>query len=286
MSDHNRTYTCGGIRFSDCLTETAKPSSEQETHAHHDEMEIYWFLEGDLFFAFEGERIPVTPGDMIVISSGQLHRPILQSTCRYYRKRVLFGWELISEYCPSGKTLYYRIAAGRIFHLRREAVAAAGLDALFLQLAREGEDASPYGQFCAMTTLCYFLKTAVAAAPVRRDDGVPIPGGRAGALLKYIDENLSGELCYQTLAAQAHVSVKSLYQFFKQETGFTLGKYIKERRIIKAKSLLNAGLPATEAALASGFKDYSVFYRNFRRETGMTPAEYIRARVQSPRDMH
>ena len=87
-------------------------------------------------------------------------------------------------------------------------------------------------------------------------------------------EHLKEELSYQTLSEYANLSVKSLYQFFKQETGFPLGQYIKERRIIKAKTLLNAGASAAEAAAEAGFKDYSVFYRSFLRETGMTPKQY------------
>ena len=99
--------------------------------------------------------------------------------------------------------------------------------------------------------------------------------------MQYIDENLAADLSYQTLAVQANLSVKSLYQFFKQETGFPLGQYIKERRIIKAKTLLNAGASAAEAAAGAGFKDYSVFYRNFQKKTGLTPAEYLKTAERS-----
>lgn len=278
MADHGIVYTSGGIRFSDNLTEAAEPNSEFEAHAHHDELEVYWFLDGDLAFAFEGERIPVTPGDMFVISNGLLHKPILKNVCRYYRKRILFRRELLAGYCPGGMELYYRLSSRRILHLDANLARAHGLDSLFSQLTQEGKDPAVYGQFCAMTTLCYFLKTAEAVCPAAPEVRSTVPGGKAGPLLQYIDENLAADLSYQTLAVQANLSVKSLYQFFKQETGFTLGKYIKERRIIKAKSLLNAGASAAEAAAAAGFKDYSVFYRNFIRETGICPGEYTRGR--------
>ncbi len=274
MADHNITFSNGWIRFSDCLTEAAKPNSEQEAHTHHDEMEVYWFLEGDLFFAFEGERIPVAPGDVIIIGSGLLHRPVLRSNCRYYRKRILFRRETFSEYCPGGMALYYRLASRRILHLRASMVKEQGMEALLAQLLREGSDSSDYGQFRTVTALCYFLMTAEAVCPAAPEARSGIPVGKAEKLLQYIEDNLSSELSYQTLAVQANLSVKSLYQFFKQETGFTLGNYIQERRIIKAKSLLNAGTSAGAAAAEVGFKDYSVFYRCFLRQTGMTPREY------------
>ena len=274
MADRNTAYTCGGLYFSDNLTEAALPRRETEAHSHHDEAEIYWFLEGDLVFAFEGDRIPVTPGDMFIVSSGQLHRPLLKSTCRYFRKRILFRPESLTEFCPAAMELHYRLSSKRLLHLSRETVAQAGLDQLFTQLTQEGTDDSTYGQFGAMATLCYFLKTAEALSPGAANLRHRIPSGRAEPLLRYIDEHLDTELSYQTLAAQAHTSVKSLYQFFKQETGFPLGQYIRQRRIIRAKTLLNAGVCAAEAAALTGFKDYSVFYRSFLRETGITPRQY------------
>ena len=100
--------------------------------------------------------------------------------------------------------------------------------------------------------------------------------GKAYGMVKYIDENISDDLSYKSIAHEFHMSEKSLYKFFKQETGFTLSKYIRERRIIKAKSLLNTGMSAGEVARAVGFQDYSVFYRNFLKEDGIPPTEYTR----------
>lgn len=273
MADHNITFTGGGIRFSDCLTEAAKPNSEQEAHTHHDEMEIYRFLEGDLFFAFEGERIPVEPGDILIIGSGLLHRPVLKSRCRYYRKRILFRWEALSEFCAGGMELCCRLAAAKLIHLDGRQAAHHGLDRLFEQMFREGQEDSSYSRFCVWTTLCYFLKTAEGEAPAVGASAA-VSGGNVGALLEYIDSHLDGDLSYRVLADRIHISVKSLYQYFRQETGFPLGQYIRQRRIIKAKTLLNAGTPAAEAAAMAGFRDYSAFYRSFLRETGMNPREY------------
>ena len=274
MADHDIVRERGGIRFSDTLTEAAKPKNEYEAHAHHEEMEAYWFLDGDLVFAFEGERIPVNAGDMVVICNGALHRPVLKSTCRYYRKRLLFRKELLSEYCPAGIELYRKLRARRILTIKAETVKAAGLDKLYTDAAESLADETPVGSFRSVAALCYFLVMADRSCPEEGKGEASATPGKAQDLIRYIEEHLKEELSYQTLSEYANLSVKSLYQFFKQETGFPLGQYIKERRIIKAKTLLNAGASAAEAAAEAGFKDYSVFYRSFLRETGMTPKQY------------
>ena len=281
MADHDIVCAYGGIRFSDTLSENAKPNSEFEAHAHHDEMEIYWFLEGNLVFAFEGDRIPVTPGDMVVICNGMLHRPVLKSICRYYRRRILFRKELLLEYCPAGIALYRKLRTRRILRISGQGAAEAGLDKLFWDVAGSLSEETPLGSFRSVTALCYFLLTADrVCAPEGKGEAVTAPG-KAQALIRYIEDHLAEELSYQTLSEYANLSIKSLYQFFKQETGFPLGQYIKESRIIKAKTLLNAGASAAEAAAGAGFKDYSVFYRNFQKKTGLTPAEYLKTAERS-----
>ena len=94
-------------------------------------------------------------------------------------------------------------------------------------------------------------------------------------IVEYIDKHLSSNLDYKTLAAHFCTSEKSIYKLFKEGTGFSLAKYITERRIIKAKHILNQGGSAYEAFVATGYKDYSVFYRNFLKETGITPTLFI-----------
>lgn len=281
MADWDVVRERGGIRFSDTLTEAAKPKNEYEAHAHHEEMEIYWFLDGDLAFAFEGERYPIAPGDMVVICNGTLHRPVLKSTCRYERRRLLIKKELLSEYCPGGVALYRKLRSRQILRINREVVLQSGLDKLFADTAESLKDETALGYFRGVTALCYFLVTADrVCAPAEKEAQTALQGNTQ-ELLRYIEDHLTEDLTYQTLSEYMHLSVKSLYQFFKQETGFPLGQYIKERRIIKAKTLLNAGIPAGEAAGMAGFKDYSVFYRSFTRETGMTPRQYAAGQKES-----
>ena len=97
-SDFSVQYTRlnNSISFISALTNEAQLNSEFEVHAHYNEFEIYHFLEGDLYFAFEGKRCKVKAGTMIIIVPGMLHRPVVKEPCRYYRKRILFNNEIFA----------------------------------------------------------------------------------------------------------------------------------------------------------------------------------------------
>lgn len=52
---------------------------------------------------------------------------------------------------------------------------------------------------------------------------------------------------------------------FKSQTGYTLHKYIQQKRLAFSKSLIIKGHKITEIYLKCGFGDYSSFIRAFKK---------------------
>lgn len=270
------TGLSGAIHYSQALTQTATPNSEYEAHAHHDSFEIYWFLDGKLSFALEGDRIAIQSGDMLILCNNLLHRPIIQEPCRYHRKRILFQKEAFVRLGEGGYTLQQLLLGKRALKFHAEEICNAGLDRLFEDIGQALGEHTEYGDFTANVLLMHYLIAADKACQWSASgQNAPRPG-KVHEIIRYIDNNLTEDLSYRAIGEQFHISEKSLYKLFRQETGFSLGRYIRERRIIKAKSLLNAGSSAFEAAADAGFQDYSVFYRSFTNAIGVSPAQYAK----------
>lgn len=266
----------GAIRYRSALTNNVMPNSEFEVHTHYDDFELYHFLKGDLFFAFEGKRIAVEEGTVIIIANGTLHRPIIKRPCCYYRKHLLFDKEIFTKFSTVDFELYNRLRQRKILILKPTSNEKEQIDSLFLDIENYISKDTPYDDFCALITLFFLLVKAEKNSALL--DGVDFRSHseKVSEIISYIDQNLTEDLSYKTIADNFYISQKSLYKFFKKETGFTLGNYINQRRITKAQSILNAGFSAYDAAFEAGFKDYSVFYRNFLKEVGITPAKYIK----------
>ena len=258
------------------VTENAIPNTDFEVHTHHQDFEIYHFLEGDLLFAFEGKHIKVEEGTMIIIPNGILHRPIIKSNCRYVRKRILFNKEIFINFNTIDLDLYNKLRKRKILLLSKETVEMAGINTLFNDIENYLEHNSSYNDFCALICLFSLLIKAEKHSEKVQNIITNTHGEKISQIIQYIDEHLADDLSYKTLSKVFYKSEKSLYKLFKTETGFALGNYINERRIIKAQSILNAGGSAKTAAYIAGFKDYSVFYRCFLKKVGITPTEYIK----------
>jgi transcriptional regulator GlxA family with amidase domain len=95
------------------------------------------------------------------------------------------------------------------------------------------------------------------------------------SLMEWADAHLDERLTLPMLAAKAHMSTRTLSRRFEAETGRGALQWISERRIARARMLLeDTDLSVTEIAFASGFGSLGAFRRQFARATGATPRSY------------
>ena len=93
-------------------------------------------------------------------------------------------------------------------------------------------------------------------------------------VLRYIGENLPGELSVETLARRFFLSRYYLMHRFKAVTGYTVHQYVSQKRLLRAGELIRSGVPVMKAAAESGFGDYSAFLRAFQSTFHLSPREF------------
>lgn len=112
-----------------------------------------------------------------------------------------------------------------------------------------------------------------------RDASDKTTGQLSARHLRLIEETVvsSGgrELNIDSLAQLCEVSGRHLSRMFKKTTGRTLGQYINEVRINRAKLLLSQpDCLVKEVAFKCGFSNQSSFSQVFRKATGKTPKQF------------
>ncbi|MFD0855808.1 helix-turn-helix domain-containing protein, partial [Actinomadura adrarensis] len=77
------------------------------------------------------------------------------------------------------------------------------------------------------------------------------------------------------VAAQAHMSPRTLERRFRAETGESLAAWIAHRRVERARALLEeSDLTVTQVAHTVGFGSAESLRRHFVTRTGTTPRAY------------
>jgi len=93
--------------------------------------------------------------------------------------------------------------------------------------------------------------------------------------IKYIKENLSGDLSLEKISELVHLSPNYFHKCFKQSTGKTLRDFVEEQRVKKAIYLLvSSDLSLSEIALECGFSSQAYFNFVFKRRMKETPRKY------------
>lgn len=107
------------------------------------------------------------------------------------------------------------------------------------------------------------------------------PGQERAAVRQLLDRIAEGvaageALSLSDLAAYVDLNPSYLIRSVKRATGMTPHEHVLRHRVCRAKDMLLNGVPASEAAVDSGFCDQSHMIRHLRRSFGVTPGAIIR----------
>ena len=103
------------------------------------------------------------------------------------------------------------------------------------------------------------------------------PPARSAAVRRATDkvaENPSETWTLPVLAAEAGVSRRQLTRLFDEELGTTPGRFVENVRFDRARSLLDDGFTATQAAAYAGFASYEALRRVFVKRLAVAPRQY------------
>jgi AraC family transcriptional regulator len=90
-----------------------------------------------------------------------------------------------------------------------------------------------------------------------------------------LHERCTENLSLETIAQAANVHAAHLCRTFRRHYHCTLGDYVRELRIERARRYLaDTDTPLCEIALAVGYSDQSHFATAFKRHSGVTPSHF------------
>ncbi len=228
-------------------------------HNHENVCEILFFIKGDSSFVVEGTTYPLTPESFIIARHDEMHRVEHHCECDYDRVVINFGVDFFENNgCEEYAAAFFERPAGsgNLFTLEnsREAVEA------LRRLTAYVDEGAPVP--LVRGVLCEVLRFIA-----KREEGSEgnVTSPRLREIILYINENLVQNITLEDLSKQFFISKYHLCRLFKKETGMTFVQYVTKKRLMRVTELNSGGMSLTEAALASGFSDYSSYWHANKR---------------------
>ena len=160
-----------------------------------------------------------------------------------------------------------------------DAVGFADADLARLSYALAGErHAATGGSLVTDALRIELIARLIRAHTSLRDRVVSFPKRRIGAralrlIDDYIDANIGMDMRIGDLAALAGMSRFHFARTFRATVGTTPHRYVSERRLERARSLLQSStLQLRDIAAITGFADQSHLTREVKRRFGTTPS--------------
>ena len=92
-------------------------------------------------------------------------------------------------------------------------------------------------------------------------------------MLLFVETNCE-TVSLEQMQERYHFSLSYLNRIFKKETGITIKQYILDRRMEKARKMLEqTDLTVTEVAERMGYESSAYFITSFRKYYGITPLQ-------------
>lgn len=235
----------------------------------HEHIEFVYITEGNGVFVIDGERFPVSRGDLIVASPNTLHALLSDRGIDYHCLLVFpdfFTGDRVDSVCF-------------LSLIKQDAV----IDAIFFDLETEYAEGNAAADMMKKA-LVYRLVAHLVRNYIRADLSPADIRRRTAAMSRikrieaFVAEHYRTRISTRDLAAIFYVSENHFCRLFQKTFGISPMEYINDYRVGRAELLLSGtGLSITEIATAVGFDSANYFSRVFKRMRRMTPAEYRKA---------
>lgn len=273
----NRDYESRGYLLEDFRLFHLRDTDMHEVdwHYHHFH-KIIFFRAGHVRYAIEGKSYALQPGDLVLVSSGCIHRPEVLDATPYERLILYISPAYLASHSSDLETCFHRARQQYSFVLRprNEDVPVHGLvSGLEQALGEPGFGQELLCQSLFVQLLIAINRKVLAGQLEYVSDSVC--NQKIMSVLQYLNLHLTEPLTVDSLAAQFYISKYHLMRKFKEATGYTIHNYLTEKRLLLAREQILAGTAVLDACYSCGFQDYSAFSRAYKKQFGCSPRQSI-----------
>ena len=249
-------------------------SGEKVDFHYHEFCKLLFLVSGQGSYFVDGKRYLLNAGDIVLIGSRSVHKPELSDGSIYERIIIYISPEYLQQMSTQDCDLL-SIFSGNHGHVLR--LKEQRHKAVFSLVSRLERDLSQDAFGRTILSQADLLHLLVELGRCMEDGAANLPrpsvpeNRRVLEIMAYLDENLSEEIDIDLLAERFFISKYYMMRLFQKETGTTIYSYLIQKRLLKARELMNGGMRAMESCYACGFRSYSSFTRAYSKFFGTTP---------------
>lgn len=238
----------------------------------HEEIELFYFIQGNCTYMVEGNEYDLQPGDVLLMRPSESHKLCVLSDVPFERIVISLPLDLLKRFDPDGKLLppVFDRPLGRLNRYRKQDFDTPLYEQCFESLSVNsplGVELDSMPKILTILSEIYKVFTASAEVPVQENDKIAVK------IISYVNMHIFENISLNEISEKFFISQSQLSRIFRQATGTSVWEYILIKRLIAARDRIRSGMPAGTVCNYCGFKDYSCFYRQYRARFGVSPKQ-------------
>lgn len=253
--------------------------AEIEYH-YHDFDKILVFFKGNITYTIEGKAYSPIPGDIILVPQGDTHKVENEKDSLYARLVIYLSPGYLTSVIENDQNLrrcFLHVKERYSNVVRQNEKKESRLIVLanqMKQVVKQNEKCG-FDNLWLQTCLLQFL---ILLDRKMEDESVYFVNTsqcdkKIVEIIRYLNYHLTEEISIDSLAELFFISKYHMMRRFKEETGYTIGNYINQKRLLYARELLKQGESVTKVYLDSGFKEHSTFVRAYKQMFHEVPSK-------------
>ena len=251
------------VRFS--YVRIPSPKQSNFFRHMHSEYELLLTLSGGASYVIEDKKFILNPYTLLLIPPKAYHFPHIEDTDLYCRYMLAFSEGAVKTTLTKG--IFTQPACYQLDENHPIVESFRQLHMLSQSELGEHENLmlKTYTTQILLNIMVLQQQTTFPTPPAERT--LPYP------ILPYIEENLTKIKSLDEIAEHFFLSPSTLTHQFKTQMGISLMKFIRQKKLLLARSLLEKGEKPLEVASKCGFSEYTTFYKAYLRFFGVAPSK-------------
>ena len=244
---------------------------EDEYH-FHDECEIFMVLSGYVEYYVEAEVFTLGPKDFVIINSNLLHGKTATKSEKVSHVTIYVGEEFFqNNNCAAYKDVFMKSREKSQYKISKETCENSGFYNAYERLKKYSENFSDKTNPVVTNTITEMLHILNNYITFSKDRTIDT---NVKKILNFINDNYTENVSLDEIASECYLSKSYMCKIFKEHTGYSVGKYIIQRKLEYVRNLVMNGKSITNACIEAGFSDYSSFYKAFFNEYNTSPKKF------------
>ena len=249
----------------------------------HDMVEIMYVIKGKCTIDVKQDKFMLVSGDMILVDANVAHRIIMGEGEQCRMLNIEFNFERDDTMPSIGMLVGRGFLETKLFGKAQEYIIFKDGSDMYTYLnlivgELSGDASDAVIQLQAAQILIKLSEMYVAMHSSKRVKTV-VYVNRA---LNFINTHYHENIHAIDIARHAGVNKNYLQRRFKESTGKTMSEYLSEKRMEKAKQLLEkTDIPIVDLCLYVGINSRQYFTAVFTKQIGMSPQKYRQSFINS-----